>query len=128
MSVKLMPGSVLPDVLVRLVGAEGSARKVSIRTNGSRPKLIVVYRGGFCPFCQGQLSTLNQKQALLAAAGIDLVAISADKEDVARGTVKDLGLTFSVGYGLEEAEIRNLGLYVSDPTHYIEQTHRFAEP
>ncbi len=52
-SLKLMPGSIIPDVQVALVGG-GSA---SVRPDGSRPKLVVVYRGAFCPFCRGKALT-----------------------------------------------------------------------
>ncbi len=47
---------------------------------------------------------------------------------MAEALYAELGLTFAVGYGLVETQMRALGLYVSDPTHYIEQRHRFSEP
>lgn len=74
------------------------------------------------------LKHLNEKLGELEAEGVEVIAISADKLDVATAMKADMGLNFAIGYGLEEAQIRSLGLYVSDPTHYIPQTHRFAEP
>ena len=38
------------------------------------------------------------------------------------------GYTFKIGAGLTEDQMRVLGLYVSDPTNYIEQTFPFSEP
>lgn len=76
----------------------------------------------------GTLSHLNEKVQALEDAGIEVVAISADKQDAAESLVDELHLQFPVAYGLEEADMFQLGLFVSDPTHYIPQTHRFAEP
>ena len=77
---------------------------------------------------KGTLTEVQAKLASLEAAGIDIVAVSADKADVAQALVEELKLTFPVAYGLEEDTMHQLGLYVSDPTNYIPQKHRFAEP
>ncbi len=78
--------------------------------------------------CIGTLQEVNSKIAALREAGIEVVAVSADKEDVASALVGELSLSFPVVYGLEEDVMHELGLYVSDPTNYIAQSHRFAEP
>ena len=76
----------------------------------------------------GTLQEVNSKVAALREAGIDVIAFSADKEDVATALVAELSLSFPVAYGLTEDTMHQLGLYVSDPTNYIAQTHRFSEP
>ena len=81
-----------------------------------------------CVLCIGTLQEVNSKIAALREAGIEVVAVSADKEDVASALVGELSLSFPVAYGLEEDVMHELGLYVSDPTNYIAQSHRFAEP
>ena len=40
----------------------------------------------------------------------------------------EFGWDFDLGYGLSEAQMRDLGLYVSDPLSEAETTTRFAEP
>ena len=74
------------------------------------------------------LTALQEGLEKLTAAGIDVVAISADSADVAKAFKEKLGLTFSIGTGLTVEQIRALGLYVSNPTNYIDQTFSFAEP
>lgn len=76
----------------------------------------------------GTLAEVNSKLAALADAGIEVVAVSADLEDAATKFVAEKGLNFTIAYGLVEPQIRQLGLYVSEPTNYIPQTHRFSEP
>jgi len=100
----------------------------TLASSGFGPKLIIVYRGQFCPFCQGTLAAVQSKLEKLTAAGFDVVAVSADPADVSKGYATKHGLTFTLLSGLTETHIRALGLYLSDPTDYIPQTHRFSEP
>jgi peroxiredoxin len=48
---KLIPGTVFPLMTVPLVGG---GETTLVASNG-QPKLIIVYRGHFCPFCRGKL-------------------------------------------------------------------------
>ena len=76
----------------------------------------------------GTLSELNSKLADLKAADIEVVAASADPVDVTIPFVADRNLLFPVACGLSEANMRSLGLYVSDPKDYQPQKFRFSEP
>ena len=72
---------------------------------------------------------MQSKLAELAAAGIDVVALSADLEEHAAERIKESGLTFPIGFGLTEADMKALGLYVSHPKNYQEHiSHTFSEP
>eukprot|EP01040_Poterioochromonas_malhamensis_P014333 gene14333-15857_t len=122
-ALKILPGTIFPDISLPTVGGG----TVHLRANG-KPKLIVIYRGSFCPFCRGTLQEVNSKLATLREAGIEVVAVSADKEEVATVMVEELSLGFPVAYGLGEDMMHQLGLYVTDPTNYISQNHRLAEP
>jgi peroxiredoxin len=50
----------------------------AIGTASAAATLIYVYRGDFCPFARFELADLTAHQGELRAAGVDLVAISAD--------------------------------------------------
>lgn len=65
---------------------------------------------------------------LSGAAGIEVIAVSADKEAAASEMVEKHKVPFSVGCGLSEDQIRTLGTFASDPTDYIPQKHSFSEP
>lgn len=49
-SVKLMPGTQFPSI--KLETSEGETIDLGASIDGKR-KLVVIYRGQFCPFCQG---------------------------------------------------------------------------
>ena len=84
---KLVPGQKLPTVTLPLVG--GGEVELGA-TEGNKSKLLVVYRGQFCPFCLGTLKGhLQEKLGELAANGVDLLCVSADPLNVATKFVAD---------------------------------------
>ena len=64
---------------------------------GSRPGVIVFYRGGWCPYCDIALRTYQaQLVPALADRGIPLVAISPQTPDGSLSTKETKELTFTV--------------------------------
>jgi hypothetical protein len=59
---------------------------------------------------------------------MDVIVVSADTADKAAADVAEFGWTFDLAYGMTEAQMRELGLYVSDPLSEAETTSLFAEP
>jgi len=91
-------------------------------------KVLVVYRGKHCPLCKRYFKTLNEMQGDFRDAGISLFAVSADPEEKAAADVDAEGWTFPVGYGLSMDEMRQLGLYISEPRSPQETDRPFSEP
>ena len=89
--------------------------------------MLFVYRGRHCPRCKRFLNKLN---AVLAdwTAVMDVTVVSADTEEKALADKAEFGWDFDLCYGMTEAQMRALGLYVSDPLSEAETTTRFAEP
>lgn len=90
--------------------------------------LFVVYRGKHCPRCKAYLNTLDAMAADWADAGIDIAVVSADPEEKAKADLEEFGWGFPLGYGMNEDQMHQLGLYVSDPLSPDETDRRFAEP
>ncbi|KAJ3287761.1 thioredoxin-like protein [Rhizoclosmatium globosum] len=120
----LLPGQVFPQIIVPLVNGE----KTVIKSNGTNAKLVVIYRGQFCPFCRATLHQINESLQKLHDAGIDVIAVSADLRDAATDLVQEMGLQFPVGHSLQPEQFRVLGTFVSSPTNYVDQGHLFSEP
>jgi peroxiredoxin len=75
------------------------------------------------------LKEINEAIDKLTAAGIEVVAVSADGIVATKALSERLGgLKFPLATGLSAPQMRTLGLYISEPTNYIEQTFIFAEP
>lgn len=125
-SQKLEAGALFPNMTVsRLGGGEVTLG------NPAAPydwQLVIVYRGKHCPLCTRFLGELNESLPALNELGVDLVAVSADPEQKATDQIKPLGLNYSIGYDLSIAQMKQLGLYISNPRSPEENDRPFAEP
>lgn len=74
------------------------------------------------------LQEINRDFAKFEESNIEVIAVSADDMALTHRLSRRLGLIFPIACGLTENDMRRMGLYVSDPEHYINQTHKFAEP
>lgn len=95
---------------------------------GTGWRLLVVYRGKHCPLCKEYLATLGELLEEFQAASITVAAVSADTREKAETEVAECGWKFPVGYGLSVEQMRELGLYVSDPRSPQETDRAFSEP
>ena len=116
---RLLPGQKMPDIEVKLAGG-GTWR---LADNAPKSMLIInVYRGVHCPRCRRQLEEVNARIEEFRAAGIEVIAISADPEDRAERARAEWAMdNIPIGYGLPLQLGQQLGCYVS-------KTMREAEP
>lgn len=76
--------------------------------------LLVFYRGHHCPLCKKQLQEIEAIHDEFEAAGIRVVAISSNPQDLAERTAKEWELNrLTLAYGLSFDEARKWGLFVS---------------
>ena len=95
--------------------------------------LIVFYRGVHCPVCKPYLRSLDRQIDDLAEKGVETIAVSCDTQSRARQAVEDWSLDkVTIGYGMEIAQAREWGLYVSTSRGKtsigIEEPAQFSEP
>lgn len=117
-------GKTLPKMSFEKLGGG----QITIGEPRDKHLLFVIYRGKHCGRCKRYLNGLEERLSQWTEAGIDVVAVSADVEAKARADVDEFGWSFDIGYGMTEAQMRALGLYVSDPLSPDEADARFAEP
>lgn len=123
---KLHPGADFPAIEVKLLN--GEVKNLAKPENGLDWKLIVVYRGQHCPLCTRYLNKLTKEKDLLAQTGVDLIAVSGDSKQQLTSHMTDLEVNFPIAYGLTLSQMKQLGLYISDPRSAEETDHSFAEP
>jgi peroxiredoxin len=122
-STKLQPGSAFPAVSWPKIGGG------SIAPRGAQGwRLLVVYRGKHCPLCKTYLKTLDGMLDAFTAAKIAVMVVSADPKEKAEMDVGEHGWRFPVGYGLTTDQMRQLGLYISEPRSPQETDRPFSEP
>ena len=93
----LAPGVRLPPVSVRTLDGE---EIVLLRALARRPAVLVFYRGGWCPYCSGQLGQLKKAEPEIAARGYRIFAISADRPEKLRESLAELDLAGDLSYTL----------------------------
>ncbi len=123
MSSKLAAGAAFPSLPLQTVG--GSSADIA-----SQPgwRMLVVYRGKHCPLCKKYFGTLNGMLGEFEAAGVQLLAVSADPQEKASADVAEQGWKFPVAYGMSQEQMRKLGIYISEPRSAQETDRPFAEP
>jgi len=83
----LLPGTEAPSFTV--LTSESETLEFNT-TSLERPAVLLFYRGGWCPYCNQQLSGLRGADDQLAEMGYDLFYLSADKpEKLREGSLGD---------------------------------------
>lgn len=111
----ILLGSALPDPALRdRDGNATSLRKVV----DDKPSVLVFYRGGWCPFCNLQLSELRQIHPELTQLGYQLVAISPDRPEELQKTLGKDKLDYTLVSDSSTAAMRafGIGFTVDTPT------------
>ncbi|MDR3663568.1 MAG: peroxiredoxin-like family protein [Mycobacterium sp.] len=88
------PGDTTPDV--PLLDVHGAPTTLAAELDG-RPAVIVLYRGGWCPYCNLTLRAYQENLVpQLKQRGIPLLALSPQKPDGSLSTQEKNELTFTV--------------------------------
>lgn len=89
----ILLGSRLPDVTLRTVGGQVTTLSKQV---GGKPAILVFYRGGWCPYCNLQLSELRLIEAEAKALGYQMIAISPDRPEELAKTLDEGELTYTL--------------------------------
>lgn len=118
-------GSAMPDAAMQTIDGKPTTLKQQV---DGRPAILVFYRGGWCPYCNVQLSDLRLITAETEALGYRLVAISPDlPEELGKTMTRDkLDYTllsdskadvmraFGIGFRVDDATIEKYKGYGID--------------
>jgi len=125
-AIKLTAGQPFPAITVKKLG--GGDIDLSTPSAPCDWRMVIVYRGKWCPFCAEYLLELKELAGEFNEAGVDVVAVSADTEEWAEIMAGEIKPNYDLGYGLTSVQMETLGLYISSPRSEVESDHPFAEP
>ena len=103
----LLLGNALPDVELRTLEGAPIALKDAV---GGKPAALVFYRGGWCPYCNLQLSGLRLIRKDLDALGFQLIAISPDTPAELKKTLDKEALDYRLLSDSSAAAMRAFGV------------------
>ncbi|WP_299667315.1 redoxin domain-containing protein [uncultured Polaribacter sp.] len=90
--------------------------------------LIIFYRGKHCPVCKKQLEQLQKRVDDFTERGVNLIAISANTEELAKETYNEWDIeSIPIGYEFPIEEARKWGLFISEGIS-DKEPKEFTEP
>lgn len=111
------PPAGIPAPDAALQDLDGKPTRLSTLRAG-KPTLLVFYRGGWCPYCNLQLSELRKLKPLLAEHDIRLLAISPDRPEELRKSLDRHQLDYLLASDSSTALMQayGIGFRVDDAT------------
>ena len=119
----LASGTPFPKITVPLLG--GGQTQLGTAKDWA---LVVVYRGLHCPKCKDYLRALDALLPAFADLRVTVTAVSSDPVEKAKAFVDEISYSGQMAYGLSVTNMRQLGLYISEPLSEAETDRPFAEP
>ncbi|USD68246.1 redoxin domain-containing protein [Vibrio sp. SCSIO 43136] len=123
---KLKAGDPFPTITATTL--DGSSVTLGHPQGDATWQAVFVYRGKHCPLCTRYLNEIETYKQTFADAGVDILAVSGDAKHQLEAHLEKLDISFPIAYGLTEAQMKTLGLYISIPRSEKETDHNFAEP
>ncbi len=130
-------GKVMPDAsLVRPLVTGDLAPSVTVRDiDGKpfnlgtaftrRPTVLIFYRGGWCPFCNLQMSQLERLQPKLIKMGYLLLAVSMDNPAHLKLSIAQHKLTYTLLSDSDAKAVKAYGLAFHVATTMVQQYKTF---
>lgn len=103
----LLIGQQAPDI--HLWDTEGKPFRLLDKVK-QKPTILLFYRGGWCPFCNAQLSQIQEIESELVEMGYQLLAISPDTPDQLVQTSETRNLSYELISDFQLAATRGFGL------------------
>lgn len=107
----------------------GTATNGTVRTfapeSYRQPTIVIFYRGGWCPYCNMQLSDLRLVEPRLRALGFEIVFLSTDRPKILYSSLKaqDIHYTLLSDSRLEAARAFHIAYRVDDATLALERKY-----
>jgi peroxiredoxin len=111
-------GTHVPDIKIRAL--DGNLQSLLGITAG-KPTVLVFYRGGWCPFCNQQLSQLNGIENKLSAMGYQIVALTPDPPEQIKKTLDKHSLKYAIYSDTDLATIKAFGVGFRLPESTVEK-------
>ncbi len=77
----ILNGEVLPAITLRDVAGEEMNLNAAV---AEKPTILIVYRGGWCPYCNTHLGKIQSIQQELVDLGYQILAVSPDRPEKLR--------------------------------------------
>lgn len=112
----LLIGETLPDATLQ--DPKGQPVQLSAVLS-QQPTVLVVYRGGWCPYCNQHLAALAKAESEILALGYQIVAISPDDYQNLQPTIADQDVHYQLYADPGAKLIQAMGIAFATPEDYL---------
>lgn len=111
----ILVGAKIPEVTLK--NTQGKAVKLNELIK-AKPTVLIVYRGGWCPYCNTHLADLRKIENELNSLGFQILAVSPDQPQYLNETAtkNKLGYKLLSDSGMAVAKALGLAFKVDEPT------------
>lgn len=88
----LLIGEKIPNVVLH----DANGKEVKTKDIFDKKTVVVVYRGGWCPYCNSQLADMQEIEKDIIALGYQVVAISPDAPSFLKQTLDKKELQYQL--------------------------------
>lgn len=111
----LLIGESIPEATLK--APDASSHKTS-EILAEKPTVLLIYRGGWCPFCNAHLSEIQSIQSEVLELGYQIVAVSPDSPENLAATDEKDQLDYSLYSDADGKFIQSLGIAFKAPERY----------
>ncbi len=102
-------GLKMGDVAPQISGLDQNGNKISLKDILKKGEAVIIfYRGQWCPYCNKQLSHLNDSLSFIIAKGATVITITPETAENIKKTVEKTKASFSI---LEDKEMAMMKSY-----------------
>jgi peroxiredoxin len=112
-------GLIVNDVAPEFNADDQNGKRVSLSELRKQGSVVVLfYRGNWCPYCNRQLSELNDSLQYITAKGAQVIAITPEAQEGIIKTIEKTKASFSILHdkNMEIAKAYNVSFKVDDET------------
>ena len=95
---------------------DGEGNKVTVKSIvAKKPTVIIVYRGGWCPYCNLHMAELQEIEKDILALGYQIVGVSPDSKEYLNESTEKIKLNYSLFSDTDLTVIKSWGLAFEAP-------------
>ena len=89
--------------------------------------VLIVYRGGWCPYCNSQLADIQEIESEIVKLGYKIIAVSPDAPEFLKETQSDKKLHYNLYSDSEGLFMKELGIAFKAPEKYGKMLGKYSE-
>lgn len=119
----LLIGEKIPNIKLQDV----SGKEIETNTLLAKKTVLIVYRGGWCPYCNSQLADMQEIEKEILALGYQIVAISPDAPSFLKETEEKGKLGYSLVSDSNGDFSKAVGIAFASPEKYSKMLGKYSD-